>query len=147
MTGTITDNQNKVIYKGEFIENKLENQGTLTIENLGQYEGIFKNSFFHGEGNFVFSNIGDVYNGGWKNGQIHGEGKYTFANKELYDGSFQLGSKHGKGVMFFMNGDVYDGNWDMDQKFGEGVYKTSDGIKYEGMFADGFVNGTGKITY
>jgi hypothetical protein len=58
------------------------------MENIGQYEGKFKNSVFHGQGSFIFSKQGDIYNGIWKNGQIHGEGKHTFANKEVYEGNF-----------------------------------------------------------
>ena len=70
------------------VENKFDGTGIYTIENVGQYEGKFKNSAFHGQGNLVFSQVGDIYSGNWKNGQIHGPGKYTYSNKEEYEGGF-----------------------------------------------------------
>ena len=122
-SGTLIDSLG-FIYQGEFINGKLNGQGTLTFDrNYPYFEKIYFNQLF---GSFLpdstscikCSNHGNKYVGEFKDGLMHGEGTSTSFDGKKYVGEFKDGLFHGKGIFSsnsgkfigeFKNGEPYNG--------------------------------------
>jgi hypothetical protein len=126
------------IYKGKFVNGKLQGQGTYTDANGNVSEGEFVEGKLHGEGRLTYKNshVGlDVYEGKFVKGRPCG-GILTYQNGDVYEGGFQYGRPGGKGTLTYQNGDVYEGDWPR----GKGVLTYQDGDVYEGDVVNGMLN-------
>ena len=65
------------IYNGEWINDKKQGKGEITIARSGDhYIGEFQNNYFHGNGKMTFKN-GEIYEGEWENGKKTREGNVS----------------------------------------------------------------------
>jgi len=82
---------NKLIYEGEFVNDKIEGKGKIKFLKSGiEYEGTFINDNIEGYGKFKWIN-GDIYEGEVKNNKIHGNGVYYYKNGKVFKGLFKNG--------------------------------------------------------
>ena len=82
---------NKIIYEGDFVNNKIEGKGKIKFLKSGiEYEGNFVNDNIEGNGILKWIN-GDIYEGEVKDGKMHGEGIYKNINGKIIRGIFENG--------------------------------------------------------
>ena len=82
---------NKLIYEGEFVNDKIEGKGKIKFLKSGiEYEGTFINDNIEGYGKFKWIN-GDIYEGEVKNNKMHGNGVYYYKNGKVFKGLFKNG--------------------------------------------------------
>ena len=82
---------NKLIYEGEFVNDKIEGKGKIKFLKSGiEYEGTFINDNIEGYGKFKWIN-GDIYEGEVKNNKMHGNGVYHYKNGKVFKGLFKNG--------------------------------------------------------
>jgi len=82
---------NKIIYEGEFVNDKIEGKGKIKFLKSGiEYEGTFFNDNIEGYGKFKWIN-GDVYEGEVKDNKMHGNGIYYYKNGKIFKGLFENG--------------------------------------------------------
>jgi len=82
---------NKLIYEGEFVNDKIEGKGRIKFLKSGiEYEGTFINDNIEGYGKFKWIN-GDIYEGEVKNNKMHGNGVYHYKNGKVFKGLFKNG--------------------------------------------------------
>ena len=84
-------NTNKIIYEGDFYDNKIEGKGKIKFIKSGiEYEGTFINDNIEGTGIFKWIN-GDIYEGEVKDGKMHGNGIYKYKTGKIFKGVFENG--------------------------------------------------------
>ena len=69
----IRDRSNGERYEGEFLEDYLTGEGTMTYLDDSRYVGNFKNNFRNGYGELT-SKLGGTFKGFYRNDQRHGYG-------------------------------------------------------------------------
>jgi len=103
----IYDNEN-VVYIGYWEDNKKEKYGKLYENNYKDlkliYEGEYKNDKRDGNGIYYYK-TGEVYDGKWKNGLREGRGTFTWGDGSKWEGNFHHNEMDGNG-MFYDNGKV-----------------------------------------
>ena len=78
----------KIIYEGDFINNKKEGKGRIKfLESNVIYEGTFINDNIEGYGIFKYTN-GNIYEGEVKNWKMNGNGAYKYRNGKILKGRF-----------------------------------------------------------
>ena len=78
----------KIIYEGDFINNKKEGKGRIKfLESNVIYEGTFINDNIEGYGIFKYTN-GNIYEGEVKNWKMNGNGAYKYKNGKILKGRF-----------------------------------------------------------
>ncbi len=123
-------------YTGEVIDDIPNGEGVLTwVKTNCVYEGGFLKGVYHGEGTFLWHDLGDSLVATWANGSPV-TGKYTYANTMSYTGEFNAEWKyHGQG------------SFDWNTYNLDGSVK-SYGWLYEGQFHNGTMAGcVGKVTF
>ena len=100
-----------VIYKGNYVNDKMEGKGTQIWSNGDVYDGEFKDDVRNGKGKMVFAN-GDSYDGPFVNGKMHGRGVYTWKNGEKYIGEFKNGIMDGEGKVDYGINVIAQGNFE-----------------------------------
>jgi hypothetical protein len=70
------------------------------------------------------------YEGQYKNGWYHGEGVFEYPNGIKYKGQFEKGQFHGEGTLIYPNGGYYRGSWDLGKQV-KGDYFFYDDLKFE----------------
>ena len=136
----------KLIYKGEFIDGEYNGKGLL-IKNGASIFGNWTKGICNGK--VVYKKEGEFeYKGNFENNKKNGYGIESYSDGSKYEGNFVNNKKSGKGVYKFPNGEMYEGNFENDLYNGVGKYIWSlDGRKYEGEFKNGIINGKGSFTY
>ncbi|EGR28566.1 radial spoke head protein, putative [Ichthyophthirius multifiliis] len=81
--------QEKGLYKGEFLNGKMNGFGIFKYANGNVYEGQWKDNLFQGDGIFYFKpqdqfRKGDVYNGQFQKGKFQGFGCYLNNKQNKY---------------------------------------------------------------
>lgn len=154
--GYITDNNMRVIYRGEFADSLRNGQGeSFTYEPKTYYKGSFLNDKEHGEGLYVetellyegsfksgvfygygssFTKNGIEYDGMFEDGAFHGRGVWKEPGYGVYKGDFKFGLSEGTGTLVYDNGDVYEGSWYRDNFHGYGKYTYSGGESHSGIY-------------
>lgn len=133
-------------YEGEFKDEKMTGQGTLTHKDY-KYVGELKDSLFNGQGTITWPDTIEKYVGEWKDDKWSGQGTFVYANGDKYVGEWKDGKRNGQGTITYADGRSYVGEF-KDGKFnGQGTLMHADGEKYVGEFKDGLANGLGTITY
>lgn len=147
----INNNQNKkeesLVNQEDFI-NVDQSGKEKYLGPLGEYEGDFKDSKFHGKGklntnlseldqivfNPVTKNFHDkkfVYEGDFVDGNIEGKGIITFQDGSKYVGTFKDNKIEGFGTFTFPDMSTYEGIFETNLNSGDNTtytYETSDGI-------------------
>lgn len=101
-------------------DSKKENSKTVTITDVGVYEGTCaSNSIPHGKGKLKLKN-GDFYEGEFENGAFCGEGRMVTTDGCEYVGQWKANSRHGKGKESWTNGNSFSGEFEQDKKHGYG---------------------------
>jgi hypothetical protein len=148
----------KVMYEGEFHEDKKHGIGKTTYESGGKkfmYIGLYENGDkLQGDFYEIFEKeqTYTLYRGSWRNNKKHGNSSVTFyKNKDIYNGEW-IDDSRTYGIMFYSKPNrkyFYQGNFaevkGKSKKHGEGmlVYRNAD---YEvGYFKNGrLLNGVYK---
>ena len=160
--GTLTYGDSAVVYKGDFLDDKLTGHARITSSGGMTYEGEMLDGEKSGYGTYSFPD-GSYYAGMWERDMRNGTGVEHYADGAVYIGTFLNDQKHGSGMVSvpledgtvyngkcryaYANGDVYEGDYANDRKSGSGVYTYASGEKYEGEFADDTMNGHGTYTF
>lgn len=97
------------VYTGSWKAGMRDGRGAWKNQ-LGSYDGQWKEDQPHGQGRLVFEN-GDYYEGTFANGEYQGQGKFVFANGITYLGELDRGMRHGQGRLFRANEFFYEGTW------------------------------------
>jgi hypothetical protein len=134
------------VYVGEFRDNQLNGQGTITFASGSVYVGEFRDDQINGQGTFTFAN-GDVYVGEFRDGLANGQGTYTYTNGDVYTGEHRDNLANGQGTFTYTNGDVYTGEFVDDQRNGQGTYTYTNGDVYTGEHRDNQTHVQGTITF
>jgi len=93
---------NDEIYKGNFIDDKRNGDGVLTVNKKYIYDGKWNNDKMHGEGTFTLFKDRRWHKGLWEEGELKKYGKlYWPKNSEYkeYEGEIFEGMMHGSGVL------------------------------------------------
>ena len=75
------------------------NQVDQLLNDVGSYEGEYKNGKYHGQGIYSYLD-GSMYEGKWKDGEKHGHGTLTWSDGGKYVGEFNDDKPNGKGKEF-----------------------------------------------
>lgn len=78
-------------YEGDWVEDKMEGEGTFKYSNNDVYSGNFVNGKHEGYGTYHFTD-GSYYSGYWKNHRMHGTGEFKDSSDTLWRGEFREGS-------------------------------------------------------
>lgn len=87
---------------GEFLNDKMEGQGSLICTNGNSYVGSWKNNFVSLRALFLAQICFR---------QMQGFGIFTLRSGNTYEGEFFRDKRHGKGKMTYDNREVYEGQW------------------------------------
>jgi formylglycine-generating enzyme required for sulfatase activity len=118
---------------GQWLNGKLEGQGTFTYSDGSVYIGQWKQNQRNGQGSFTRPN-GSKYQGQWKNDAFEGQGIYLYADGSLYQGQWKNNRRNGAGTYTTSKGAKFQGQWKNGKLIGKGILITSDGQKYLGSF-------------
>jgi len=89
------------IYEGEWIDNKMQGEGTYTYKKSGDiYSGSWVADKKSGQGEYEFGADSSVMVGTWVDGQIT-TGKWILKGAAVYKGEFKLGRPFGAGSFTF----------------------------------------------
>lgn len=103
--------ENGNTYEGDFVDSKLEGQGTFTVTNGQIYIGQFANNMFNGRGKITFP-TGDIYEGDWIDNKREGQGTLTFPNGSYYIGEWKNGNVNGYAKYYDKAANtVQEGTW------------------------------------
>ena len=141
-------------------QNFLNGYFKVKLANQDVYEGEWKNDNMHGQGTMTYKNK-DIYQGNWENGKRQGKGKLYISGRkikpshktatqerEIYNGNWVNDKKHGKGEYIFSDYTKYIGDWENDNENGKGILEDENGNKiYDGQWKDGNKHGIGKLYY
>jgi hypothetical protein len=104
------------------------------------FEGNFVNGKMNGQGSMLWAN-GRWYEGDWLEDKRHGKGtEYNVQFKRTDKGDYRDGYRKGRGVMKWENGNRYEGTWDDDTSYnisGEGIYYYANGTQEHGKWING----------
>jgi len=160
-TGSITVKSTEETYTGDFVDDKLTGNATVTGPNGEKYAGEMVDGKKNGLGKLTLAD-GSYYYGEFKDDMRNGCGEQHNADGSVYYGTF-VGDKrqgteivtftlldgstfNGKPRMVFAGGDEYVGDYFNDKRQGKGKYVWENGAVYEGDFAAGVPHGMGTYT-
>ncbi len=160
--GKITYKESGAVYEGDFLDDKLTGNASVTSDDGYSYVGSVVDGKKDGVGKFVFPD-GSYYYGEWSNDKKNGKGEYHYASGAVYYGTYVDDKRSGSeivtvqlenGMLYtgkcrqtFANGDEYVGDFVNDRRTGKGTYKFATGDVYEGDFVDGVMNGYGTYRF
>ncbi len=141
----------KGLYTGETEEGIPNGRGRFVFKDIknsvdGEFKGNFIDGKLNGEGTLIYSD-GESFSGEFRDGKKNGKGIYTYANGSKYEGEYKDDLQNGKGIYTSVSGDKYIGDYLDGKTNGTGTYIFSNGNKYEGEFKDGQYHGHGTFTY
>lgn len=132
------------IYHGGFNENKeFEGEGKIIWADGANYTGSFKGNYIEGEGDYRNADGSFHYTGSFKASKFHGEGKSTWTHDgkvTKFVGEYENGQKK-KGRFVLKNGEEFTCAYVDNKPHGEGEFKLPTGEVIKGKFDHGlFVN-------
>ena len=133
-------------YIGDFKNNKLHGQGTLTLTNGAVYVGAFKNDTLSGQGTFTYPN-GTVHVGEYRQNKPNGQGILYYNNGDKFVGVFRKGERHGYGEFTSPTGNGYVGQYKNNKRHGRGTYTYPNGDKYVGEYKHNKRHGEGRMIF
>jgi hypothetical protein len=78
---------NGTVYDGQWQDDAMHGEGSITFDTGASYTGSFLNNQFIGSGVYRWPN-GSSYEGYWRSNQMHGEGTYVDASGRRWTGKF-----------------------------------------------------------
>lgn len=81
------------VYDGQWADDEMHGEGTMTFDTGASYSGSFTANKFHGRGKYSWPD-GTSYEGQWRANLMHGEGVYTDAQNRRWIGRFYDGKGH-----------------------------------------------------
>ena len=171
--GKLFNKIGKLLYEGDWINDKQEGSGKSFFDNGDYYIGQFKNSkkngkvkLFKKNGNLLYEGIFRedklekiekfIFENGnyWsdiKSRENYSNGKGKLYNKDgflLYEGDFVDFKFEGNGRYNYLNGEYYIGNWKNNLRNGKGsIYDKNANLKYDGEWVNDIIDIDGKIVY
>jgi len=136
------ENGDEYDFEGALLNNKPKGPGMATYVKSGNvYKGNYVNGKIEGQGEAIYKS-GDHYIGGMSNGKFAGYGVYTFKSGNKYEGEFVNSKKHGKGKQTDADGSYYEGDFENNLMHGLGKYVDANGkVVFQGrMEKDNPVN-------
>ncbi len=89
--GSYSKDDGKMAYTGQFHNGKKQGYGSLKT-STGVLTGYFKNDLITGSGRFEWGNEdGRVYEGNFKDSKFHGEGQIRLKNGNVLEGIWEDG--------------------------------------------------------
>lgn len=123
----IDDNGDEYNFEGTLLNQKPNGYGVASYTKSGNiYKGNFVNGKIEGDGEAIFTK-GDYYKGGMSNGNFSGYGTYLFKSGNKYEGQFLKGKQHGKGRFTEADGGYYEGDFENGLMHGFGKYYDANG--------------------
>lgn len=168
-SGVLYDLEGKLIYKGDFEDNKFNGIGEFYKYPYTYYNGGFKDNLFEGTGKLSKSNIPVMLSENLKKGfyintntffengktinsviteEDSTSGKSSIMVTLSYEGDFKTNLYDGYGSIIFNcepNKYKYAGNFVNGLFDGTGTYYENDKVVYTGSFKSGHYFGTGKL--
>jgi len=143
-------------YEGEFINGKIQGEGSFEYPNGDKYIGMFRNNLPDGKGIKIKAD-GSKLSGNWAVGEYRGkemeasekigciygnckdgQGTYVFPEAiATYTGGFVNSQCEGKGTIKYANGDTYTGGFRLGKLNGEGTLILKDKTIIKGEWQDG----------
>eukprot|EP00915_Cephaloidophora_sp_WS-2016_P000865 GHVH01001143.1.p2 GENE.GHVH01001143.1~~GHVH01001143.1.p2 ORF type:complete len:407 (+),score=43.90 GHVH01001143.1:71-1291(+) len=134
-------------YQGAWEDGKQNGVGRMVYDDLGTYEGFWKNGYAHSFGIYVAGKgcqmFGSSYKGTFKDGKADGYGVFKFSDDSYYYGLFRADKRHGVGMECHKDDLQYIGPYSMGRKNGIGRLKSPNGEIYIGEFKDNEISGYG----
>lgn len=123
----------KVCVSGNCVNGK----GKMVFDYGATYEGDFVNGKMEGQGTWA-TKTGEVYTGTFANDDFNGKGLLKYGDKGSYEGDFVAGLREGKGTLTLANGNYYTGDFKNNLQNGYGkLYTKATGTVIEGTWKDG----------
>lgn len=122
-------------YKGRFVEDKYEGDGTMAYKGGDNYEGSWKQGKRWGAGRLQKVS-GEVYIGNFVNNTYEGEGQLAQPSGVLYNGEFHLGQYYGVGQLIYPSGDIFKGLFEKGLRSGPGAITKPDGRVISGYYEE-----------
>lgn len=133
----------KAIYQGQFKDGQYHGNGRLSYEDEKSiYKGNWVMGMKQGRG-ILWDGDNNVYMGQWQNDRRNGQGTQAFGvedwvedshtefwlvdNTENYTGNFKNDVFYGRGTYRWLDGTKYVGEWLANKKHGAGYYDYGDG--------------------
>ena len=136
--GRMIYNNSKVIYDGEWKDNKLHGSVKVINPTAQHYlEAKFRNGIRYGEDIEILKTFdGEILEKGYyKNGKLEGNGLKWYSEFDVYEVNFKNGNPNGYGVFSYSDNSIYSGEWVDGRPNGKGVYIDSQGnILMDGIF-------------
>ena len=132
----------KIKYEGEFKDDKYHGKGIEHFSH-GEFNGTFENGLRMGYGEFTWKNIDKIFKGNYLNNKKNGFGKLYENKKLIYEGDFRNDKYNGIGKCF-KDGGVYKGNFKNGKLCGLGKFYVKKFLRYVGEFENGNFHGKGK---
>lgn len=101
----------RLVYSGEWAEDKFHGQGTWTLADGKVFKATFQAGVLEGRG-LLKHPSGYRFEGAWKGGRKDGLGREILASGEEYCGTFRNDQRHGHGRCSFADGTVFEGPWE-----------------------------------
>lgn len=151
----------KLMFDGEFYDDKICGNGVMYLDNGGRYEGVFENNLPNGKGKYYDLYAGLRCEGDWVDGYLLGFGTIYYLDGYKYIGDLKDNRPYGTGKLFFNEVVIYDGEWANGyfNGYGEYLYNHQEiplspvltlfkvGEKYKGQFKKSYADGKGKLYY
>jgi len=118
--------------------------GEWKYDDGNKYIGEWQNNQMNGQGTLT-TRDGEKYVGQLKDGLRNGQGTNQWLSGDKYVGQYKDNKRSGQGTFIFSNGDKYVGQWLNDYQNGQGTYTFSNGNKYIGQYKDHKRNGLGTL--
>lgn len=113
--------ENGDYFEGNFVDNEVKGKGFyIRKRDKMLYDGEFKNNKFHGIGREEYPD-GTVYNGSYQDGKKHGVGSLEFGDGSKVTGTFVDGDVNGRGKIYKRERFVYEGLFKDSFKHGRGI--------------------------
>lgn len=146
----LINNENKIVYKGEFANGACNGLGTLYKDGKVRYIGKFLDNKYEDEKGQLFDVEGNVlYEGGFVKGVYEGEGFLYYSNGNYKaQGTFRNGELNGEGIEYREDGSVLrEGTYLYGRLNGHGIsyYEGSNIRRYEGQFVGNEAIGEGTL--
>ena len=150
--GTEFDEDDTIIYTGNYKNGKYCGLGTEYYEGTGKYIGHFKDNKKEGKGSY-YNNDMKIFEGTYKNDKKK-NGKLYIIHRNRpflkFEGEFTDGKKKKGDFYEIRNGMsclVYHGSFEKGYFSGKGTFYPADGYYNEGTFKKDLLEGSGKIYY
>ncbi len=144
--GTSYYEDSTVKYKGEWLYNKYNGKGILTLEDGSTIKGNFKNGKADGNCTVKNANGSTLYVGGFIDDNYNGSGRIYTEQGGYAEGRFVDGEPTGIFNEYTPDKQlVYCGEWNDMHRNGRGIEYKNGEKRYEGEFENAVYNGQGKL--